>query len=217
MGHGPHRIHCTSFNKMLAPGMRVGWINGGRWHPRIAMLKFAQSRHNENCRKWCSPGFWKRTRRAACAAPARAAAHSARADGRGIAASFPDGTRFTPPCGGMFFGSNCRVKCVGGFFEAAIERRILYAGHGLFESGASSISFGSVAQVRPRSAPTKRRADSTSATRMAAMRSGPCGYHFVPRVGVREPDASSHALGADANDAALQRVPSTTDESDKRQ
>lgn len=40
-------IHCTSFNKTLAPGMRVGWINGGRWHPRIGMLKFAQSRHNE--------------------------------------------------------------------------------------------------------------------------------------------------------------------------
>ncbi|WP_185732187.1 PLP-dependent aminotransferase family protein [Burkholderia sp. Bp8963] len=39
-------IYCPSFNKVLAPGMRLGWISAGRWHARVKMLKFAQSRHN---------------------------------------------------------------------------------------------------------------------------------------------------------------------------
>ncbi|WP_110419752.1 aminotransferase-like domain-containing protein [Burkholderia vietnamiensis] len=39
-------IYCPSFNKVLAPGMRLGWISAGRWHARVKMLKFAHSRHN---------------------------------------------------------------------------------------------------------------------------------------------------------------------------
>ncbi|CAP42384.1 aminotransferase-like domain-containing protein [Bordetella petrii] len=40
-------IYCASMHKTLAPGMRLGWMTGGRWSSRIAMLKFAQSRPNE--------------------------------------------------------------------------------------------------------------------------------------------------------------------------
>lgn len=39
-----HVIYCESFNKTLAPGIRQGWMSAGRWHERVSMLKFAQSR-----------------------------------------------------------------------------------------------------------------------------------------------------------------------------
>jgi DNA-binding transcriptional MocR family regulator len=40
-------IHCASLNKILAPGLRLGWITAGRWHARVEMLKYSQNRYNE--------------------------------------------------------------------------------------------------------------------------------------------------------------------------
>ena len=42
-----HVIYCQAFNKSMAPGLRQGWMNGGRWHGRVQMLKFAQSRNTQ--------------------------------------------------------------------------------------------------------------------------------------------------------------------------
>src|SRR5690606_26243125 len=39
-------IFCTSLHKTLAPGMRLGWMLGGRWQQRATTLKYAQSRAN---------------------------------------------------------------------------------------------------------------------------------------------------------------------------
>jgi len=36
-------ILCSSFSKTLAPGIRVGWVAGGRWASRIASLKYTSS------------------------------------------------------------------------------------------------------------------------------------------------------------------------------
>ena len=40
-------IYCASLNKILAPGMRLGWMTSGKWNERIKMLKFAYTRANE--------------------------------------------------------------------------------------------------------------------------------------------------------------------------
>lgn len=40
-------IYCASLHKVLAPGMRLGWMTAGRWQARVEMLKFAQTRQNE--------------------------------------------------------------------------------------------------------------------------------------------------------------------------
>ena len=39
----PTRAVAAPTTKTLAPGYRVGWIAGGRWHDRIVRLKFGQS------------------------------------------------------------------------------------------------------------------------------------------------------------------------------
>lgn len=38
-------IYCASLHKILAPGIRLGWITAGRWQSRIEMLKYTKS-HN---------------------------------------------------------------------------------------------------------------------------------------------------------------------------
>ncbi len=40
-------IHCSSLNKILAPGLRLGWMAAGRWHARAEMLKYTQTRFPE--------------------------------------------------------------------------------------------------------------------------------------------------------------------------
>jgi DNA-binding transcriptional MocR family regulator len=38
-----HIVLVSSVSKTLAPGYRVGWIAGGRWHDQIVRLKYSQS------------------------------------------------------------------------------------------------------------------------------------------------------------------------------
>lgn len=38
-------VYCASLSKSFAPGLRLGWMNGGRWHDKVQMLKFTRSRN----------------------------------------------------------------------------------------------------------------------------------------------------------------------------
>ena len=115
-------IYCTSFNKTLAPGMRVGWINGGRWHPRIAMLKFAQSRHNEPLSQVVLAGFLETNAYERHLRHLRRLREALRLQRERMAASFPDGTRFTPLRGGIFFWTELpREVSSAAFFDAALD------------------------------------------------------------------------------------------------
>lgn len=95
-------IYCVSFNKTLAPGLRLGWMNGGRWHERIQILKFARTR---NMQAWAqllaartvgTPAHERHLRRF------RSALRLQRERGvQLVARHFPQGTRMSVPPGGL--------------------------------------------------------------------------------------------------------------------
>jgi DNA-binding transcriptional MocR family regulator len=97
-----HVIYCESLNKTLAPGLRQGWMTAGRWHERVQMLKFAQSRNTPTfgqllAARWIgSPAFERHLQRLR----PRLRLQRERA-AQAIARHFPAGTRLRLPPGGL--------------------------------------------------------------------------------------------------------------------
>jgi DNA-binding transcriptional MocR family regulator len=130
-------IYCSSMHKTLAPGMRLGWLIGGRWKARIAMLKFAQSRPNEPLAQMAVAEFMgsraydrhlSRLRRYLKAQRDQTA--------ETIAAHFPAGTRLSVPQGGLLLW----VEMPGGrsgldVFETALRQGIRVAPGSMFSNG----------------------------------------------------------------------------------
>lgn len=95
-------IHCASLRKTLAPGMRVGWISGGRRHARIQMLKYAQSRANDSLAQRTVGEFIASTAFDRHLVRLRRALRAQREQvAEAIAAHFPEGTRSSVPQGSM--------------------------------------------------------------------------------------------------------------------
>jgi DNA-binding transcriptional MocR family regulator len=129
-------IYCPSFNKVLAPGMRLGWMAAGRWQARVRMLKFAQSRHNEAlpqavATEFIGSGAFDRHLRQ----------FRERLRGQreqmldAIARHFPDGTRLSAPEGGMLLWLALpeRVRSEA-LFDAALARGIRIAPGAIFSN-----------------------------------------------------------------------------------
>jgi hypothetical protein len=92
-------IYCASLRKTLAPGLRLGWIAGGRWQARIQMLKYAQSRANEALAQHAVAEFMASSaydRHMAAASQLNAQREQM---AEAIAAHFPAGTRLSVPKG----------------------------------------------------------------------------------------------------------------------
>jgi DNA-binding transcriptional MocR family regulator len=136
-------IHCASLHKTLAPGARLGWLLGGRWTARIAMLKFAQSRPNEPLAQialaevLASKAYDRhlaRLRRRLKTQRERMA--------ESIAEYFPAGTHLSVPCGGMLLW----VEMPGGrssqeVFEAALPQGIRVAPGRMFSNSGRHAHF----------------------------------------------------------------------------
>ncbi|ARP91154.1 2-aminoadipate aminotransferase [Bordetella genomosp. 9] len=95
-------IYCASMQKTLAPGSRLGWMIGGRWKARLAMLKYVQSRPNGATPQVAvaevlqSKGYDRHLMRLR-----RRLRTQREGMARAIAEHFPRGTRLSVPRGGM--------------------------------------------------------------------------------------------------------------------
>lgn len=129
-------IHCASLHKILAAGMRLGWITAGRWQARVEMLKYAQTRSSEELSQLAagefiaSSAFDRYLRRL----------RGQLADQRTLTAAtvancFPEGTRFNEPSGGLMLWielpSGISSQTV---FNTALDEGILVAPGQMFSN-----------------------------------------------------------------------------------
>jgi DNA-binding transcriptional MocR family regulator len=122
-------IYCASLNKILAAGMRLGWLTGGKWQARVEMLKYSQTRANEVLSQIAAAdfmmdgGYDRHLRRM------RDYLRGQREKmAEAVASYFPAGTRLTMPGGGIVLW----VELPGpissqAIFEAALKQGIRIA------------------------------------------------------------------------------------------
>jgi len=127
---------CSSFSKTLAPGLKAGFIEPGRWRDRIRTLKFVASGGNSEIIELAvaelleSGGYERSLRqlRRRCEQQVDAA--------RGvIAESFPRGTKVTRPTGGFILWVEMPKGCDSiALFEKLLERGISIAPGPMFSA-----------------------------------------------------------------------------------
>jgi len=127
---------CSSFSKTLAPGLKSGWIEPGRWRDRIRTLKWVSSGGQTELVELTlaelleSGGYERslRTLRRRCAQQVDAARSV-------IAESFPKGTRVTRPAGGFILWVELPKACdTVAMFPRLIERGISIAPGPMFSA-----------------------------------------------------------------------------------
>lgn len=95
-------IHCASLHKILAPGLRLGWMHAGRWQARVEMLKYVQSRNNEALAQLAAADFMAASAYDRHLRRLRTCLRSQRErTAEAIACHFPGGTRLSEPAGGL--------------------------------------------------------------------------------------------------------------------
>ena len=136
-------IHCGSYSKSLAPGLRVGWIVPGKRHHRIKSLKYATSLANATASEMVVAEFLKsggveRHLRKVRRIYARQT-HEIR---EAILGSFPAGIRVTLPEGGFLLW--CQMPDgfdAEAFALAALKRKISVVPGTLFSASCGLRNF----------------------------------------------------------------------------
>ncbi|MEO8706773.1 MAG: PLP-dependent aminotransferase family protein [Kofleriaceae bacterium] len=134
--HESHVLLVSSVSKTLAPGYRVGWIAGGRWHDQIIRLKYGNSLACPTlpgmavAEFLASGGYDRHLRRLRSALAGNVERYR-----EAIATWFPEGTRVSVPRGGFVLW----VELPQGvdalqLHEQALRKRIVVAPGPLFSA-----------------------------------------------------------------------------------
>ncbi|WP_459614573.1 aminotransferase-like domain-containing protein [Bordetella sp. 2513F-2] len=131
-------IYCASLHKTLAPGMRLGWMLGGRWSRRLEMLKFVQSRPNEPLAQAAAADVLDARAYDRHLARLRLRLKAQREDmADAIARHFPAGTRLNAPPGGMLLWVELPSGTDGhDVFERALAEGVRVAPGSIFSNSA---------------------------------------------------------------------------------
>lgn len=131
-------IHCASLRKVLAPGLRLGWVSGGRWHARIQMLKYAQSRANEALAQLTTAEFMASSAYDRHLSRLRRALKQQREQtAEAVAAYFPAGTRLSVPGGSLLLWVELPgAQSAQAVFDQALPLGIRIAPGSLFSNSA---------------------------------------------------------------------------------
>ncbi|MEJ7599318.1 MAG: PLP-dependent aminotransferase family protein [Kofleriaceae bacterium] len=129
-------VYVSSVSKTLAPGYRVGWIAGGRWHDQIVRLKYQSTLACPTlpgmavAEFLASGGYDRHLRRLRTAV-----SHNLERYREAIATQFPEGTRVSSPRGGFVLWVELPpgVDALA-LHEQALRKRIVIAPGPLFSA-----------------------------------------------------------------------------------
>lgn len=117
-----HVMICGSFTKTLTPGLRLGWLEGGRWHEQIVRQRAASGAAQSPVVELAMADLLSQPGNESNYRALRAAIATRCDDARElIAQSFPKGTRVTDPPGGYILW----VELPGGLDAEALQRACL--------------------------------------------------------------------------------------------
>ncbi len=117
-----HVMICGSFSKTVAPGLRLGWVEGGRWSTQLRRLKAVHSGSQTELIELAMADLLTQPGHESAYRQLRATLAVRMDEARGlIAEHFPKGSRVTAPAGGFILW----VELPGGLDSMALYRACL--------------------------------------------------------------------------------------------